>query len=631
MKAQGVAHFDELVVGGVEEQPQDGVAKQRATLRVGEVGEVLCDHEQRAGDVAGPPRPLVQPRARGRRHQRLPRLINRDERAPRPRTGGAAGTGEVVCATLLDVAVDEVDQREDHGSRERVGKPREIEEMQRRAARDRGLTVSKPRDRPVANVRVQPLGQAPELGRDAGIAVVLVGDLLAREATQLLLEEPLARRFAAHRAALVHRLDPAREECALESSQRGGTADRIPDQERVQRDEELALGGRDPAGIGDVPGVEDRVALLGAEVRDPRARDQRGELLIVPGLTARAALVLTGGPIDDVAGRAAREVPRQQSVDRDRLAGARGTRHQPDVRAISLVKQIDTFQRRTRVRETEWDAASTRRAGRDQRQAVADVALREAPRRSQAIDAERQGRDPRTLDEEPTAITNARRCSSRNPGPARPSTRRARPPAQQCGGSRSTPTGRRSRWRRRGAAPPRSHPPRRPLRRRPRGSACRYARDDAARPTGGDDANGTAVVAELVLQTRHDEFLHARHHSFLSTNRAETRHHQCSASSPVPVPTDDAHDGWHDNRRPAESFERRRAGEADARDHERQPVSGLRDPKVLPPDELDDLTSQADVRGSQTGAHMLHNGTIPTGRLRSRSPGHHAACERPAP
>src|SRR3954465_736388 len=109
MESERFAYLGELVVGGVEEESQDGVAQERAALCVGEVGEVLRDDEQRAGDVARPPGPLVQPCAGGRGHQRLPRLVDRDEGAARPWTGGVGRTGEVVGATLLDVAVDEVD------------------------------------------------------------------------------------------------------------------------------------------------------------------------------------------------------------------------------------------------------------------------------------------------------------------------------------------------------------------------------------------------------------------------------------------------------------------------------------------------------------------------------------------
>ena len=66
----------------------------------------------------------------------------------------------------------------------------------------------------------------------------------------------------------------------------------VADQQRVQRDQELGLRRRHARGVGDVPGVEDRVVAAGAEVDHARAGDQRGELLVVAGVPGRAALVL---------------------------------------------------------------------------------------------------------------------------------------------------------------------------------------------------------------------------------------------------------------------------------------------------------------------------------------------------
>ena len=79
-------------------------------------------------------------------------------------------------------------------------------------------------------------------------------------------------------------------------------------------------------GVGDVPRVQDRVVVAGAEVDGARAGDQRGELLVVAGVPGRAALVFAGGAVDDVAGRAAGEVAGQQRVDGDRLARAASRR-----------------------------------------------------------------------------------------------------------------------------------------------------------------------------------------------------------------------------------------------------------------------------------------------------------------
>ena len=125
----------ELVEAGAEEQPQHAVAQQRLALRVGEVGQVLGDDQQRAREVPGAARPFVEPRAGGRGQQRLPGLVDRDERAARPRPRRLAGMGEVVRAAALDVAVDEVDERQHHRPGERVGQPGEVEEQQRRAGR----------------------------------------------------------------------------------------------------------------------------------------------------------------------------------------------------------------------------------------------------------------------------------------------------------------------------------------------------------------------------------------------------------------------------------------------------------------------------------------------------------------
>ena len=79
-------------------------------------------------------------------------------------------------------------------------------------------------------------------------------------------------------------------------------------------------------GVADVPRAQDGVVAAGAEVHRARAGDQRGELLVVAGVPRRAALVLGRGAVDDVAGRAAGEVAREQRVDRDGLArpGAAG-------------------------------------------------------------------------------------------------------------------------------------------------------------------------------------------------------------------------------------------------------------------------------------------------------------------
>ena len=65
--------------------------------------------------------------------QLLPGLIDGHERAPRPRPALAAVAGDVLGAAVLDVAVDEVDQRQDHRPGERVRQPGEVEQHQRRA------------------------------------------------------------------------------------------------------------------------------------------------------------------------------------------------------------------------------------------------------------------------------------------------------------------------------------------------------------------------------------------------------------------------------------------------------------------------------------------------------------------
>ena len=70
-----------------------------------------------------------------------------------------------------DVAVDEVDQRQHHRPGQRVRQPGEIEQHQRRAGRDRGRLVGQPRRRAVVDVGVQALGEPPQLGGDAGVAV----------------------------------------------------------------------------------------------------------------------------------------------------------------------------------------------------------------------------------------------------------------------------------------------------------------------------------------------------------------------------------------------------------------------------------------------------------------------------
>ena len=61
--------------------------------------------------------------------------------------------------------------------------------------------IGQPGGGAVADVGVQPLGEAAQLGGDAGVAVGGVGGLLAREAAQLLVEQLLARRLAGARAA----------------------------------------------------------------------------------------------------------------------------------------------------------------------------------------------------------------------------------------------------------------------------------------------------------------------------------------------------------------------------------------------------------------------------------------------
>ena len=74
------------------------------------------------------------------------------------------------------------------------------------------------------------------------------------------------------------------------------------------------------------------------------------------------------------------------------------------MRAVALVEEVDALERLPRRGVAERDAARARRAGRQQRQAVADVALREAPRRAEPVDAQRQRRDPRVLDQEAAAV-----------------------------------------------------------------------------------------------------------------------------------------------------------------------------------------------------------------------------------
>ena len=100
----------------------------------------------------------------------------------------------------------------------------------------------------------------------------------------------------------------------------------------------------------------------------------------------------------------AREVACEQRVDRHRLARPRAAGDQADVGAVARVEQIDAVQRVARGRVPERHPTPAGHARRQQRQAVADVAMREPPRRAEPIDPERERREPRVLDQEPARV-----------------------------------------------------------------------------------------------------------------------------------------------------------------------------------------------------------------------------------
>ena len=90
VQAERVADVGELVVSWCGRTAAARELRSSASaLGVGEVGEVLGDDQQRAGDVPGAARPFVQPRPGGRGQQRLPGLVDGDERAAGPRPAPA--------------------------------------------------------------------------------------------------------------------------------------------------------------------------------------------------------------------------------------------------------------------------------------------------------------------------------------------------------------------------------------------------------------------------------------------------------------------------------------------------------------------------------------------------------------
>ena len=156
---------------------------------------------------------------------------------------------------------------------------------------------------------MQPLGEPPVLGGDGRVTVPGVVSLLAGEPAQLLVEQPLARPLPGLAAAGVDGGDAARQQRALQAAERALAAIAVvADQQRVQRHQELGLRRGHARRVRDVPGVQNRPVAPGAEVDRARVGDQRDQLLVMAGVPGRAALVLRRGAIDQITGRAAREV-----------------------------------------------------------------------------------------------------------------------------------------------------------------------------------------------------------------------------------------------------------------------------------------------------------------------------------
>ena len=131
------------------------------------------------------------------------------------------------------------------------------------SAGDGGRPVGQPGGGAVVDVGVQALGEAAQLGGDAGVAVGAVGGLLAREPAQLLVEQPLARR--ARRCGRSGGRRPAMPRASRVRSSPLSAAPSAwcgsPIEQRVQRDQELDLRRRHRGGVGDVPGAQDRVVV----------------------------------------------------------------------------------------------------------------------------------------------------------------------------------------------------------------------------------------------------------------------------------------------------------------------------------------------------------------------------------
>ena len=115
-------------------------------------------------------------------------------------------------------------------------------------------------------------------------------------------EQLLARALAACGAAAVDVADGVAQHGLLvgvEGAHQSVRVVGVPDQQGVQRQQELALLVGDAGDVGDVPRADD-VAVGGAELHPARARDERHQRVVVTRAGGVAGVVGGGGAVGDV-------------------------------------------------------------------------------------------------------------------------------------------------------------------------------------------------------------------------------------------------------------------------------------------------------------------------------------------
>ena len=296
-QSERLAGVLEVVAVVAQAEAERAVGQQRAALLVGEVAEVLGDEHQPQRVVARAARVLVQPRPRRGRLGERPALLDDQLALARPRAEMVERAVDARPPQPLHLPLDVLDGREHQRRREPLGQAGEVEQRQRRVRRDGGGPVGD-----VAEAAVLPVGLEAQQQRLQPVRVARRSVRRLRGAVgERVDEQLLARSLSGLAREPVRGFDAGPDQRLLVGVERPHASlgvVRVPDQQRVQREQQLGLVRRHAGRVGDVPRA-DHVAAGVPDLHAPGAGDQRRERVVVPGALGVAVLVGGGGAVED--------------------------------------------------------------------------------------------------------------------------------------------------------------------------------------------------------------------------------------------------------------------------------------------------------------------------------------------